>query len=328
MRHGTRNAAYAPCMIRPPGCYGGPVTLKIVALVVAGVAAALLPILAIAQSETGTTVGIVAVPNAPVAITACKIQNTDNHRDEFNGNVVFMNRTKHALADVRIAIVAYDGENVRMDQQGLRAVLSEPLASGDSTSSRVYVHFHVAGREALVSRVACRVQGAVFSGNRQWTFGQTWAEKLLPLHPEAMTSVQGEGRAVVASAQPVSRANIAVTNALNDVLNGVTVVHVALSLSAGDSSTLVRPTDVQLTMSLANGLKKTYTALARQAPTYQKLNPLGSTPTTAYEVTPSEDFGLVGPITVPAHGEGRITATFVVPEQLLNPNDNRTVSLR
>ena len=318
-------------MIPASRSHGGPVTLRIVASVVAGVAAALFPIVALAQSETGTAVGIVPVPNSPVALTACKIQNTQNHREEFNGNIVFMNRTKHAMADARIVLVAYDSENVRMDQQTMRAVLGEALASGETTSSRVYVHFNVAGRESLIARVACRVQGAVFAGNHVWSIGQTWPEKLLPLHSEAASTTEGGGGGGVAAPRPVAsvqRATIVVTNSWNDVVNGVTFVHVALSLSAGDAPVVVRPADVQLTMSLANGLQKTYTALSTSAPTYQKLNPLGSTTVTAYEVTPSEDFGRIGTVTVPAHGEGRVIATFAVAEALANPNSNRAVSLK
>ena len=331
MRHGTRNAAYTPCMIRPSRSHGGPVILRIVASVVAGVAAALFPIVAQAQSETGTSVGIVSVPNSPVALTACKIQNTQNHPDAFNGNIVLVNRTKHAMADARIVLVAYDGENVRMDQQARRLVLGEALASGDTTSARVYFAFNVPGRQSLLSRVTCKIQGATFSGNRVWSVGQNWPEKLLPLQSESVTTTAGGGGGGAAAPRPVAsiqRASIVVTNSWNDVVNGVTFVHVALSLSAGDAPAVVRPADVQLTMSLANGLQKTYTALAKGAPTYQKLNPLGSTSTTAYEVTPSEDFGRIGTVTVPAHGEGRVVATFAIADALANPADNRAVSLK
>ena len=274
---------------------------------------------------------IVGVPNAPVSLTTCKLQKGGMYRGRWSGNFVIANRTKHFLASARIMLVAYDGENTRMDQRGLEVSYADPVASGESTSSPLEMEFSVQGREALIARVSCRVQGATFSGNKRWSFGEKWPEKLLPLQSEAAGKsdvVGGGGAAAPKPTVSAPRASIVVTNSWNDVVNGVTFVHVALSFSAGDAPAVVRPSDVQLTMSLANGLQKTYTALATSAPTYQKLNPLGSSTTTAYEVTPSEDFGRIGPVTVPAHGAGRVIATFAVAEALANPTNNRAVSLK
>ena len=322
-------------MIPASRSHGGPVTLRIVASVVAGVAAALFPIIAFAQSSLDDrapmATSIVAVPNAPITLTTCKLQKYGMYRDTWVGNVVIANRTKHLGASARVMLVAYDGENTRMDQHSLEITYAEPVASGESMSSPLRVEFQVQGREALIARVSCRVQSATFSGNRIWSVGQKWPEKLLPLHSETLSTTDGGGGGGAAAPRPTAstqRAAIVVTNSWNDVVNGVTFVHVALSLSAGDAPAVVRPADVQLTMSLANGLQKTYSALSTSAPTYQKLNPLGSTTVTAYEVTPSEDFGRVGTVTVPAHGEGRVIATFAVADALANPTNNRAVSLR
>jgi hypothetical protein len=81
-------------------------------------------------------------------------------------------------------------------------------------------------------------------------------------------------------------------------------------------------------MHLANGASKEYTALPTSAPTYQKLNPLGSQTTTAYEVDPKVDLGGLGSIIVPAGGTVQVVATFLVPDVVANANDNRQVGLR
>jgi hypothetical protein len=119
-----------------------------------------------------------------------------------------------------------------------------------------------------------------------------------------------------------------VTNAWNDNVNGVLVVHDTVVLEGGPSEARVSPSDFVLTMLTAGGVRKTYRALANEAPTYQKFNALTKQNSLAYEVDPQSDLGRLGTIVIPAHATVQVTVSFSVGDPVADPNANRTVALR
>jgi hypothetical protein len=103
------------------------------------------------------------------------------------------------------------------------------------------------------------------------------------------------------------------------------------AIGAGRSSladSTVTPSDFTLTMMLADGTGRTYAGMTQAAPTYQKINPLGNQLITAYEVDPQTDLGRMGSVAVPAHGTISVTVTFMVPDAVANPNDNRIMAFQ
>ena len=123
--------------------------------------------------------------------------------------------------------------------------------------------------------------------------------------------------------------SISPTNSWNDTVSGNLLIHVAIEVQGGESDASLRASDITLTMALANGGKKTYVGMTSPAPTFQKLNPLGNAPTTAYQVDPKEDLGRLGSLIVPAHGTVKVVATFLVGNDVVaNPSNNRNVSLK
>lgn len=298
--------------------------MLVTAMVVPAVAlAAVIPV------GTPMPTRILPVGTAPIALQKCKLDKDGMYANSWAGNVVVGNRTKHVLSTARVVFVAYDVENTRMDQESRDFDFSEPVASADSSSAAVNINF--AGNPVLIARVTCRVQSASFSANKRWQYGQSWKEPLVRLNAEPTADAGGEGPLGQSPAREAStavRPAIIVTNAWNDVVNGVTYVHAALTVTARESAATLRASDLQIVVTLRNGGRKTYAALLSGAPTYQKMNPLGSGLATAYEVQPSEDLGLLGATLVPAHGEAHVVATFAIPDALANPNDNRAVSLR
>lgn len=295
---------------------------------VAILAALTIPINADAQVVGPLPTGVVTVPNAPVVVTACNLEHGGPNYVRVDGTVVIANRTTHALASAQVRFVFFDSENARMDQRDILLPLSSPVASGDTATARVDVSF--SGTATLLARVSCRIHSANFSANKRWTYGQRWPEKLLPLHTEALSPSGGEGGAagnMPRSAAAAPRVQIAVTNAWTDTVGGVTYVHDALSITGSDAPTMLRPSNLALTLTLANGSKKAYTGLEQPAPSYAKLNPLGSTPTTAYEVDPAADMGRIGTLTIPPHGTVTTTVTFAIPDPLAAGANYREVAV-
>ena len=188
--------------------------------------------------------GIVPVPNAPVLVQKCQLARGDQVNNYWSGSLVVGNRTKHVLASTRLVLVAYDVENTRIDQQSLQYQLNQPLASADTTFLPLGVSFR--GSPALISRVSCRIDAASFSANKAWQYGQQWKERILPLTAE-QAQVGGEGSTRPPTVKPaisVSKPTITVTNAWNDVVNGVTFVHAALSVNTSESPATLRPADL------------------------------------------------------------------------------------
>ena len=294
---------------------------------------------ALADQEVNS--GIVNVPNSPIVLTACKMSRFNNSSSGVSGPVVIGNRTKHALAYIQIVYSFYDTENVRMYQTTNQYSLSEPALTGDTTTVRGGAGF--SGTAQLLSRVTCRVQSADFSGNKHWKYGERWAEKLVPLTAEQATS-PSDGSRNGSSSPPVGNGpalsqrlqggapppfSLAPTDAWNDTVGGNLLVHVVLDVQGGASDSTLTPANLTLTMALANGGNKQYAAMPVAAPTFQKLNPLGNTTTTAYEVDPKEDLGRLGSIIKPAHGNVKVVATFLIGTDVVaNANDNRQIRLK
>jgi hypothetical protein len=266
---------------------------------------------------------VVGVPNAPVALSACKLHLTLG--PGVQGNVVVTNRTTHALSAARIVLVEYDVENTRMDQQNLPLALADPVVPGDSASGNVVAGFR--GDSRLLSRVTCRVQSAEFSANKKWTYGQTWHEKLVPL-PTEQASYGGGKETAPRRVAAAPHVQVAVTKTWTDTLDGVLYVHDALAIVGSEGTVTLHPSDLTLTVPLANGARKTYIGLAQAAPTYQRLNPFGSSTTTVPEVAPAEDFGRIGMMTVPPHGSVTTTVTFAIADPVAPDATYREVSLR
>ena len=113
------------------------------------------------------------------------------------------------------------------------------------------------------------------------------------------------------------------------MVQGALFVHAALDIQGGSTDANLTPNMLMLTMQLSNGAKKSYGAMTQAAPTYQKLNPLGQTTQTAYEVDPKDDLGAIGSIIVPAHGTVHVIATFFVGTDVVaDPTSNRQVALQ
>lgn len=284
--------------------------------------------------------GIVNVPNSPIVITACKL---GRNGGAVAGPVVIGNRTKHSLVQVQIVYAFYDNENTRMYQETSQMSFREPVLSGETYSAQ-QGDIYFRGPSQLLTRVTCRVQSADFSANKHWQYGQRWNEKIVPIVTEETASLQSDvdehASSSVASAnsrgssQKVGKAvsppvTITSTNGWNDTVDGNLLVHVALDVQGGTTDSTITPANLLLTMALANGGKKQYAALPVSAPTFQKMNPLGNTTTTAYEVDPKEDLGRLGSVIVPAHGSVKIVATFLVGSDVVaNASDNRQVGLK
>jgi len=300
------------------------------ALTVAAILAALAAPIAVAAQVSGPfPTAIVAVPNAPVALTTCHLEHASPISVRVDGSVVIANRTTHTLASAQVRFVFFDTENTRMDQEDIGLPLTAPVAPGDVSTARVDIMFQ--GTATLLSRVSCRIESANFSAGKHWTYGQRWPEKLIPIRKEAMSFSGGEGRGATAAQRvtpAAARVQVTVTNAWTDTVAGVLYVHDALAIVGRDAPTILRPSDLTLTVALANGATKTYQAMNGSAPTYLKLNPLGDTPTTAYEVDPTADMGRIGALTIPPHGTVTTTVTFAIPDPIAASATYRDVGLQ
>ena len=283
---------------------------------------------ALADQEVNS--GIVNVPNSPIVLTACKMSRFNKSSEGVSGPVVIGNRTKHALAHIQIVYSFYDTENVRMYQTTQQYSLSEPTLTGDTTTVQAGVGF--IGTAQLLSRVTCRVQSADFSANKHWMYGSPWSEKLVPLTTEqaGTTSESGAGplQTVRTQSPAPPKITVAVANSWVDTVSGLTLIHDAIIITGGDTDTPVRGNNFVLTMSLANGAKKSIPGLTQQVPRYSKIDPRTGNNIMAYEVAPQEDLGALGTIVVPAHGTVRTTVTFITNDALADPADNRAVTIQ
>jgi len=279
----------------------------------------------VAGADTSYPTRIVAVPNAPVTLTHCESAMGFYLRAIDNAT----NRTDAFLSSYTVRWTVYDHTGTVVGQADLVNTFESDLAPGDETHSKGDSVYWT-GPASAIGSVTCRLQAAKFEGNRSWTYGRTWPGKLAPIQQQssAGATVSGLGStANVPSSHP--QVKLAVSNAWNDTVQGALFVHCALDIQGGNADATLSPNMLVLTMQLANGAKKSYGAMTQAAPTYQKINPLGQTTQTAYEVDPKDDLGAIGSIIVPAHGTVHVIATFFVGTDVVaDPTSNRQVALQ
>ena len=151
------------------------------------------PAITAAAGLADIPVGIVAVPNAPVTLTKCKV----NDMNVGIGNAAYINltnRTTHALLGVSVQIRYFDTDGTQIGQAvGTHRFDSSdgPVASGDSSIITINPGASLSEDKSAIAKITCRVQEALFSSLKHWTYGQAWPEKLLPLAPPQQSSVPG-----------------------------------------------------------------------------------------------------------------------------------------
>jgi len=282
---------------------------------------ALSPKVASAAWETA----LVRNASSPVALTRCEVVPI------FSARLAVENRTSHQMISFNVKYQFYDADNVLIGTGNSHVVPDETLAPGVTAAyfTTVYLSGSIAEPISALARVTCRMDGASFSGQKKWTYGQPWRE---PLKSARAPEGQGADSSAAGSADGTAGTDRAlrmrVANAWNDNVNGVLVVHDTVVLEGGPSEARVSPSDFVLSMLTAGGVRKTYHALANEAPTYQKFNALTKQNSLAYEVDPQSDLGRLGTIVIPAHATVQVTVSFSVGDPVADPNANRTVALR
>ena len=277
---------------------------------------------------------IVRVPGSPAELTRCQM--VRNSSETLDGTAVVQNRTRHQLSNIQVTVTAYDVEGVKMDVAQSASSPTELVSPGDNAPYKIYTVFSFKDQARFFARATCRITSAQFSGYSQpWTTSKRWTEKLLPLAKSESSDTIQSDRSDTASRRPTGAAQanvpaaIHVTNAWNDVVAGKTLVHVAIDTQGGNSDSTLTPEHLVLTMALASGGKKTYTAIPVAAPTYEMVNPLLNATKQVHEVDPKEDLGGLGSVIVPAHGTVKVVATFLVGTDVVaNASDNRNVVLK
>jgi len=231
----------------------------------------------------------------------------------------------------------FDRENTLIGQNIIELpVASAPVDADDAAvDSQLYYGTALSEPGSAVMRIECRPYSASFSGNHRWNHGSTWPEKLFRLPSNSVSSAQANDEATLDSKTSVPSAHaqtpqvtIAVTNTWNDVVNNVVYVHDSLAITGGSTDSILRSSDLALTMNLANGAVKRFNGLHQEAPTYQKFSPATQQMAVAYEVEPTNDLGRLGEIVVPAHGTVTTTVTFAVSDPVSQVGDNRKVTVR
>ncbi len=306
-----------------------------IAAIAAGIFAFTLPKTVNADPQQYST-KIIATSTSPVALTHCVASQDAIGSVYVDSSAV--NRSSIFLTSYVVRWYAFDHSGVGMGQQDYTYTFQSDLAPNDVTQSVQGVYFLTESLSALAS-VSCRMESAKFEGGRSWTYGRPWSGHLSPLPHQASS----RERSTVVSRVPVQPAasngasvsaghvEATVTNAWNDMVNGLLFVHVALDVQAADAEATIGPQNVSLTMGLVGGARRTYQSIDVAAPTYQKLDPLGQNSSTqlTYEVDPKEDLGALGFLHVAAHTKTHVVATFRIgSDGVTNPNDNRQVVVR
>lgn len=284
-----------------------------------------------ASADDLTLTSIVKTAAAPIQITKCSTATS--------GRVVanIRNLTTSFLLNYEIRWTPYNHAGDRIGKLDQFQQPTTALAPGDEvTGDDTYIGGVLTEPYSALGRVTCRLQSAKFEGGKSWSYGHVWTGKRIKptvddtsdagdrsrLSPGTLQTSQGEAR-------DRRSLDVHVTNAWNDTLAGNLFVHVALDvMTKGKESSMV-PSMLRLKMALSNGGTKSYPAMPVSAPTYAKLNPLGSSTTTAFEVDPKEDLGRLGSVTIPAGGVAHVVATFLIgSDSVSNANDNRTVTVQ
>ena len=114
---------------------------------------------------------VVTVPNAPITIQLCDLNNG-------NFGVVGLNRTTLALESFDVRFQTFDADGKIIGSATF--TYPEKLASGDSDKQ---VQFNYGKMPSPVDNVSmtCRLNAATFAGKKPWHYGDTWKGKLLPI---------------------------------------------------------------------------------------------------------------------------------------------------
>ena len=285
-----------------------------------------------AAQETG--VNVVATPGAPVAITHCTAR-TESGELFVSSNAI--NRSDVFLTSYVVRWFLYDHSEILMGQSDSSNSFSTDLAPNDTTSSGNNAIYYFTEPLSSLSRVKCRLESAKFEGGLTWTYGRVWHRRLGPLpRVESFSDnapVNSERKVASGASQSgdLSNVHLEVANAWNDTVNGNLLVHVAVNVRASSTAAVIDPANLQLSMKMADGKDRVFTAMNNAAPTYQKLDPLGqsSTTQTAFEVDPKEDLGRLGRVDLFANSTARIVATFAIGDvSVADPKDNKRVVLK
>lgn len=276
---------------------------------------------------------VIPVANAPLQITRCRYFSKPFAPWALMTNI--SNRTSHSVTSFSVQIRLYDTDGVEIGQTTVSQDLNDLLTPGDTATYNIgYANIDSSEPQQAYARVTCRLQSATFTGRKSWTYGQRWHEPLRRIETQGTSGDDSSSDSVplqasrshTVSASAGQRVTFSVVNAWNDTAGGELLVHDTLDIQGANSEATVGASAFKLTMVLANGAKKTYTGLPSAAPTYTKWNTLTNQSTLAHEVDPSEDLGALGAVTVPAHGSAHVTVTFLVPDPVANPSDNRSIS--
>lgn len=280
---------------------------------------------ALARADDNFATRLANAPNAPVALTNCAFDDGENLA------VSATNRTTYDLQAFRVGIRYYDASGKMIGQASQAWQLSsDPVVSGDQTAQHEQVLYALQNIDpSRIAYVICRVESAVFAGRKAWRYGHPWKGKLLPLQSfmidnDAKNSLTSN----FGAATRRKDATIRILAAWNDTSAGMTYVHDRIAITAKIGTATIKPIDVVLRMRMANGRTLSLPAIGAAAPTYQKFNPVSGNDEATPEVDPSSDLGALGSVTVPQGGTAVVVATFVIPGEAANPNDNKQVALR
>jgi hypothetical protein len=264
-------------------------------------------------ASAAVTVDVQADPSAPVAVTGCATNGSDR-------KTVVFNRTPHTLRSISEQWTAYDASGRALGGEEIDYGLSSPLAPGASSGYTGQVpNSAFTSGDAVIARFSCRLVAASFGDGSSWSTGHPWHGKLISL-TQPRTSKPG--------ATNSHGLTFKIIDAWNDFHPDGNFVHDTLLISGGDRDVTIKPTEFVLRAILVNGTLQEPIALATAAPSYDREVPVpfvSPSPIWVREVDPSFDFGALGPVTVPAHGEVKLTVTFMLTAPLKDPKANRDV---
>ncbi len=138
----------------------------------------------------------------------------------------------------------YDADNTLIGQTSVSLHITTPVASDDNAAYKVEFGVNMTEPISAVARVDCRPANATFTGNKKWTYGQTWPERLLPPATAQHEAGEGEGARNTSAMRTRPHVQVAVTKTWTDTLDGVLYVHDALAIAGSDGTVTIRPSDL------------------------------------------------------------------------------------
>ncbi len=115
---------------------------------------------------------LIAVRNAPVAVTGCRFNNHPYYA--FLGDVEVANRSDRFLRSFTVRWTLFDRAGAPMGRRDHVYALSNGLAPGES--AMLVEGFDVRRTEpaAAITHVTCRLEAVKLEGNQIWTYGHPW----------------------------------------------------------------------------------------------------------------------------------------------------------